>query len=502
MNTLSAFRNLFALSCACALLCPGGGTPPQRASAGSALAPRLSAASRVSPAPAAQLYLDGKPAAFEALRTLLAYPQKTRVSLLIGATQVEAAYLGQGGMAAVYRFAYEGADYVVKIPVQYDSTVSTLPNMGHILHNAPRAVQWMVAQGYLEKRRSLPYLPPEYAWTPKGREAVVGDDPALYGGLAPLIDCKSFEYVHPQLPGSTALGRALHYHRVKFRLELSGCVAARQEAEGSQTAYPMPELQPLIRLPGPPAGHAFVPEAVVERFQPSAFVLQNTPDLPLPAGRSYLQPGVRPELLRTVVRSAVAELERIHRLGRAHGDVKPSNMAIDAQGRVRFIDWGSSITAQQLLDGGNAGAWTYDFASPARFQYAWDRSEAPRNGYRWNLYNPFFDDYFALAVSIARLWSCTAGVRNIFDKSHGFRLDPGGVCYREIAAGIPGLEGRIQYWRGQNMPDEQAFTVAVLECCGAGTLPAYLMEASMAWQGTDVDTIEREAAAKSLSRAA
>ncbi len=436
-----------------------------------ALAPRLSAATLPGwPAnrPPIAIRANGQPVDFSALKALLKNPWGTPVTLEIGSARVNASCLATGGFAAVYKFQYPASDpsaprYAMKLPRQFDSAASRLDSVPE-LAGPGGLLEWMCLRGYL--RRAAPEAQgPAYFWTPAGRDAVLDDDPEFYSNAARLL---------PGPGGDAALRRC----RGLFQRELQYCLSARREASGFARAYPSAAaLQTAVGLPPDPSGKMLVPDAVVQLFFPSL--------LPL----AKVQPGSQSGAL--VVRAAMGELSRIHRMGLVHGDMKPDHIIIDPGLGVRFTDWGCSHTPAQLRDG-HVVARTPEHASPARKRWSVD---AP------GPYNPFFDDYYGLATSLAYAWTLETP-EDLFAPSG--RLHGASACYMSLQYTFPRLSERIRGWRSLGRSDVQAFTLALLEEAGCGLvdIPGYLV-----WGDPDrlyltVNEIEREAAAGILGAAA
>ncbi len=493
----------FAVAAAFVLALAAGVFHPHPAAA---LAPQLGAA-HLSGFPEekqpVRLWVNGQPLDFDALDALREAPAHMAVEVEIGGVRTEADFLGAGGFAAVYRFAHEGRDYVVKIPIQCDEAHSLVADEMDWLFQTLGARRWLTQQGYL-RRAETRSGQVRFLWTAKGRDAVLNEDPEFYGGLAKRIN---FRDVSAGLPfpelGTLTPEQALHYCRIRFQRELQCCLAARREAQGSARAYPVPELQTSVPMPNSPSGEMLAPEAVVQQYHPAELTLESEPSSPFQPRLLPLSRETDPALFCAAARAAVAELERVHRLGLVHGDVKPPNMAVTAGGRVRYVDWGSSHTPAQLREG-NVNPLTENFTSPARYRYVWGRDEKSFALYDWNLYNPFFDDYFGLAIALIRTESGEANFFNLFDADLA-HLDRRGVHFRLMRAGFPGIEARIDYWIGvRRLPDAQALALAALELCGIETrdLPGYLVWGDPKRFYLSVDEIEREAAPGILGAAA
>ncbi len=490
-----------AIFTAALALCAGAFYRPQAAAAAArpqacALAPLLSAARLpgIAAAPQVRLLVLGRPFTAGTLRWLQKFPKTLPLTVEIDGVPVKASYLGHGGFSAAYRFRYEGRDYVVKLPIKFDEAVSSVNHSVRAFNQGQALLDWMEKNRYLEQKTA--FGSPEYSWTPGGREAVLADDPVFYAQLARVLAAGTYEV---QMAGRKAITRtqAQQTCRTWFQRELGRSLVARREAEGFAKAYPESRLLACVALPRNVSGRQFAPDAVVEPFLPEARrVRDSQPGLPQTTGD---------------VRAMVRELERVHRLGLIHGDIKPEHIHLDETGRARFTDWGCSHTPQQLRDG-QIIFMTRELAGPARLRCAWPRLEGfdPRflgtqeveivTG-NPNDYNPFFDDYYGLSVSLVWAWTGTAPA-GLF--APDARLNTRNAAYKALIRRIPNLPSAIWAWEERGATQVLAFTLAVLEAAGIRTweLPGYLAWGNPAHHYRSVNEIEHWAAYKILGTAA
>ncbi len=446
-----------------------------------ALAPQLEAARLSAGFPGkkqpVRLLIDGQPPTNDSLLKLRGHTDQTRLEVEIGGERIPASHIGNGGYGAAFRFRYEGADYVLKVPGFSDTCASNLHVSLHRYARIDTLLDWMDDHKYLTGR----YTEPWFQWTARGREAVLGEAPDFYAGVADVLSGRPAGEAGRTVPtynhGTAPVEQAVHDCRHAFQKEMPGSLAAWHDARGSALAYGVP-FETLIPLPGLPG--LLAPCAVVRRYLPSDLTLEDI--------RKTRPWSLRVRQARAVARSAVAELARTHTdLNLAHGDVKPSNLAIEAGGRVRLIDWGLSRTPAQLRDGACL-TYTRDFATPAR--------AAGRP------YNAFFDDYYGLALSLAQAWTAESPGLLFAQPARTPQLNEQCLFYKILVHRLPLLPERIRVWRNRGRPDIQAFTLAMLEACEAGDLPAYLVWGDPDRLYLSVEEIEREAAHPLLGAAA
>ncbi len=415
-----------------------------------------------------RLFVDGKPLGFETLEALRRAIEKTTLTVEVAGTRVQAGYLGRGAYAAAYRFRYEDRDYVVKIPIVSDRTATRLNRNPLGIQTWPAVLDWMTDRGCLRLETSPSRT---YHWTPRGRTLVVHDSGTFYAEIARILASgpPGARRVPLMQGKSLAEDEAVRLVRNLFQHSLPCCLSAWREVEGSALLHPIP-LQVRIPLADDSAAGLLTPYAVVQQYQPAQLTLQDLQD----------QPERQRQRLASVVNSAISELERAHRLGRIHGDIKLSgNIAIDADGRARLIDWGSSHTPAQLR-AGHEILGTQPFLSSLRY----DRKP----------YNPFFDDYYGLAASLGQVWDSEPPE------------DDGGLPVHSLTLlhlRLPELPEAVRAWKNRGVKnDEHALVLAVLEICGAARLPGYLVWGNPGVLYESVEEIEREAATRLLGAAA
>ena len=105
----------------------------------------------------------------------------------------------------------------------------------------------------------------------------------------------------------------------------------------------------------------------------------------LPGGDLVALAGSHPQHWAGLVRDVVRALEHVHSLEIVHGDVKPRNVLLDAEGHARLIDFGLAQDAGSVRRAGGTAA--YQRAAPYR-----DARVATA------------DDVYALAVMVYELW--------------------------------------------------------------------------------------------------
>ncbi len=476
-----------ALALAAGVFCSPQAHSPGLPQTTGTLAPLLWAARGVEQAAAARenppirLFAGQRPLDLALLKSLRGeeHPERISVTLEIGGAQIPATYLGRGGYAIAYRFEYEGERYVVKVPLFFDRAVSGLNVSGPRFTRLRNFFGALTNGGYLEVRTDPDTYATQYVWTPRGVQAVLADDPALYESLVRALTDPDRGGVVPTQAGDIQPETARRQCRAVLQRELSCSVAARRDAQASCSLYPLAGLPPAFSMAPVATAEYLVPEAVVQRYQPSEITLQEI--------RETVPHSRRPELLRAVVRTAASELVRAHRLGRIHGDVRYPNLAIDAGGRTRIIDWGLSLTSAQLAAGGSFTNLPPAFVSPARL---WREA-----------YNPFFDDFYGLALSLTEAWMPGADTTQLFDFSG--RLRTSGATWRMLKSLIPELEPEMRAWQAaRGLPDAQAFTLAMLEICGLEEPPGYLVLGGPNKPYASVEEIEREAETRLLGTAA
>ncbi len=467
-----------------------------------ALAPKLTAAQLPSfpeKTAAVRLLVNGKSLKTDGLQWLQSVPDLVPLTVEIDGVPVQAAYLSQGSFSIAYTFPYGNGEYIVKLPRVFDKAVSEINHTLSVFDRTTDLLDWMVKNRYLLCGQSVNGLGFEYRWTPAGLKAVLDDDPEFYAELARILAAGTYEVRASSLGRSVSRTQARQICRMCFQQELRHSLSARREAEGFGRAYPGSRLPGTVAMIQDTSGQVLTPEAVIQPCFPAVRQLD------------FVQPAT-PQSGR-VVRAAVEELERIHRLGRVHGDIKPDHLCIDAGLGVRFVDWGSSHTPGQLRSG-HIIPMTPQLASPARVRDTMNTLEAftpslpemagvrllTHTGESGN-YNPFFDDYYGLTASLVWVW--VRKPLQTFFHSQPRTLDSDTPAYRDLTYLFPQLPAAFRAWKQRGKTDVHAFTLALLEAaCETRELPGYLVWGSPAQYYESVDEIETLAPRETLATAA
>lgn len=71
--------------------------------------------------------------------------------------------------------------------------------------------------------------------------------------------------------------------------------------------------------------------------------------------RDAISQGLDPFEAAALAAGTVRSLAVLHRSGRAHGDLKPENLIVEPDGRVRLVDLGMAAAATESVQGGSVG---------------------------------------------------------------------------------------------------------------------------------------------------
>lgn len=80
--------------------------------------------------------------------------------------------------------------------------------------------------------------------------------------------------------------------------------------------------------------------------------------------REAISQGLESSEAAAVAAETVRSLAVLHRSGRSHGDLKPENLIVEPDGRVRLVDLGMAAATTESVQGGSAGYLAPERGSP------------------------------------------------------------------------------------------------------------------------------------------